>query len=116
MTLFSASYIINTNAGVAKSVYAKVLKTFGHNHGREGAIPSSGKSILRGMLMGLEKAIEHKKEHRKPYYDSRRICASCRNHGGCPYCENNRTFAFKKDEPVFDDCELDQIIADIIKN
>lgn len=35
--------------------------------------------------MGLEKAIAHGKEHRKPYHDSRAIAGECRNHGGCPY-------------------------------
>ena len=40
--------------------------------------------------MGLEKAIEHGKEHRKPYYGSKSFDPSCRNHGGCPWCEENR--------------------------
>ena len=40
--------------------------------------------------MGLEKAIEHKKEHRKPYRGSKAIDCSCRNHGTCGYCLSNR--------------------------
>lgn len=32
--------------------------------------------------MALDKAIEHKKEHRKMYRGSKAIDASCRNHGG----------------------------------
>jgi len=49
--------------------------------------------------MGLEKAIFYGKEHRRPYYDSRRFDTSCRNHGGktkkrehgeCPWCKSNR--------------------------
>ena len=40
--------------------------------------------------MGLEKAIEHKKEHRKPYYGAKAIDCSCRNHGTCGYCLSNR--------------------------
>ena len=40
--------------------------------------------------MGLEKAIEHKKEHRKPYRGSKAIDCSCRNHGTCDYCLSNR--------------------------
>lgn len=40
--------------------------------------------------MGLEKAIEHGKEHRKPYKGAKRSFKSCRNHQGCPYCEGNR--------------------------
>lgn len=38
----------------------------------------------------LDKAIEHNKEHRKPYHGSKAFDKTCRNHGGCPYCENNR--------------------------
>lgn len=40
--------------------------------------------------MGLDKAINSGKEHRSPYYHSKRFDRSCRNHGGCPYCEGNR--------------------------
>ena len=40
--------------------------------------------------MGLEKAILHGKEHRKPYRGSKRFDGTCRNHGGCPWCESNR--------------------------
>ena len=31
--------------------------------------------------MSLEKAIEHGKEHRKPWYDARQFDPWCRNHG-----------------------------------
>lgn len=40
--------------------------------------------------MSLEKAIQHGKEHRKPYYKSGRFDASCRPNGGCGYCYYNR--------------------------
>ena len=40
--------------------------------------------------MSLDKAIKHGKEKRKPYTGSKAIFASCRNHGGCPFCEENR--------------------------
>jgi hypothetical protein len=46
--------------------------------------------------MGLEKAIEHGKEHRKPYRDSRVFFMSCRNHGGCEWCQGNRLYSSKK--------------------
>jgi len=48
--------------------------------------------------MSLEKAIEHGKEKRKPYYRSQRFDRSCRNHGGCPYCESNRLHKSKVKE------------------
>lgn len=41
--------------------------------------------------MSLDKAIEHGKEHRKPYRDSRRFAWTCRNHGSCSWCEDTRT-------------------------
>ena len=40
--------------------------------------------------MSLNKSIEHNKEHRKPYYGSKNFDRTCRNHGGCPWCEENR--------------------------
>ena len=46
--------------------------------------------------MSLEKAIEHKKEKRKPYRGSKAFDCSCRNHGSCSYCESNRTIFDKK--------------------
>ena len=46
--------------------------------------------------MGLEKAIEHGKEHRKQYMDARAVSRACRNHGGCQWCEYNRTYHNRK--------------------
>ena len=40
--------------------------------------------------MSLDKAIEHGKEHRKEYHGSKAIDKTCRNHGGCEWCEENR--------------------------
>lgn len=40
--------------------------------------------------MPLDKSIEHGREHRKPWHDSRAFDCSCRNHGGCPACESKR--------------------------
>lgn len=42
--------------------------------------------------MSLDKAIRSRKEHRKKYYGSKAIDRSCRNHGGCPWCEENRQY------------------------
>lgn len=46
--------------------------------------------------MSLDKAIEHGKEKRKRYYGAKAIDCSCRNHGNCPYCRENRLFKNKK--------------------
>lgn len=45
--------------------------------------------------MGLEKAIKSGKEHRKEYRGSKAIDSTCRNHGGCPWCEGNRINKYK---------------------
>ena len=44
--------------------------------------------------MSLRKAIDHGKEHRKPYHGSKDFDRTCRNHGGCPWCEENRKYKF----------------------
>lgn len=49
--------------------------------------------------MSLDKAIEHGKEKRKPYRGAKAIDATCRNHGGCKWCEENRTHGNKRREP-----------------
>ena len=45
--------------------------------------------------MSLDKSIEHGKEHRKNYRGTKAIDKSCRNHGSCPYCKDNRLHKFK---------------------
>lgn len=42
--------------------------------------------------MALDKAIQYKKEYRKSYFGSKAIDTACRNHGGCPWCEENRKY------------------------
>ena len=49
--------------------------------------------------MSLDKAIEHGKEKRKPYRGAKAIDATCRNHGSCKWCEENRTHGNKRREP-----------------
>ena len=46
----------------------------------------------------LDKAIKHGKEHRKLYRGSKAIDRTCRNHGGCPWCEENRKHKYIKNE------------------
>ena len=60
--------------------------------------------------MGLEKSIEHGKEHRKPYKGGKRVSYHCRNHGGkrhkkrnpwqCDWCLGNRINKYLRDEKV----------------
>ena len=42
--------------------------------------------------MSLDKAIEHGKEKRKPYRGAKAIDCTCRNHGSCDWCRNNRLY------------------------
>jgi hypothetical protein len=48
--------------------------------------------------MGLEKSIEHGKEHRKPYSGAKSISMHCRNNHDCPWCKGNRLYKNKKRE------------------
>lgn len=58
--------------------------------------------------MGLEKAIEHKKEHRKKYRPAKAFSYHCRNHGGkrhkkrnpwqCDWCLGNRLHQINKEK------------------
>ena len=42
--------------------------------------------------MSLDKAIEHKKEKRKPYRGAKAVDPTCRNHGSDYWSTENRTF------------------------
>lgn len=53
--------------------------------------------------MSLDKAIQHNKERRQPYYRSQRFDRTCRNHGSCPYCANGRMHKHRRREPIPDD-------------
>lgn len=46
--------------------------------------------------MSLDKAIQQGKEHRKQYTGAKAIDPSCRNHGGCDWCEGNRMYSSRK--------------------
>ncbi len=41
----------------------------------------------------LDKAIKHGKAWRKPYYRSGRFDKTCRPHGACPWCRDDRLHA-----------------------
>lgn len=55
--------------------------------------------------MGLEKAIQHGKEKRKPYTGGKAVSLRCRNHGGCDWCLGNRMYQTKKE---LERCEADE--------
>lgn len=49
----------------------------------------------------LDKAIEHGKENRKQYRGAKACDKTCRNHGSCVWCKNDRTYRSNKlDEKI----------------
>ena len=48
--------------------------------------------------MSLDKAIQHGKEHRRPYTGAKAIDRTCRNHGSCEWCQGNRQYESRKKE------------------
>jgi len=50
--------------------------------------------------VSLDKAIQHGKEKRRPYYGSKRVDSSCRSHGDCPWCEGARKHKNKRRQPA----------------
>lgn len=70
----------------------------------------------------LNQAIIHGKEYRKSYRKSKSFDRSCRNHGGCPYCESGRLYNASKNSIkskfiLQDDLkEIDIDISDVIVN
>lgn len=47
--------------------------------------------------MGFDKDYPNRKDHRKPYHDSRAFDHSCRNNKSCSWCESNRTIAEERE-------------------
>lgn len=42
--------------------------------------------------MSLDKEIDSGKEHRKQYHEAKFIDMTCRNHGSCEWCKNDRMY------------------------
>jgi hypothetical protein len=61
-----------------------------------GVAMDEGKGAVR---MSLDKAIAHGKEHRKPYRGAKAVDSTCRNHGNCPWCTENRRHKFRNKHP-----------------
>ena len=74
--------------------------------------------------MSLDKAIFHGKEKRKPYTGAKAIAKSCRNHGSCSWCRENRLHKFRDRKPAeeMDDLwEMDagddwMLFSDVVDN
>ena len=53
--------------------------------------------------MGLDKAIKHGKEKRKPYMDAKAVDCTCRNHGTCEWCKRNRLIQAMREQEAAND-------------
>lgn len=51
--------------------------------------------------MSLSKAIKSGKERRQEYHGCKSYDKSCRNHGGCAWCENNRTYRNRRESDKY---------------
>ena len=56
------------------------------------------------------------KDIRRPYRGAKAFCRSCRNHGGCPYCEAGRLHARRRDEQATDNAILEYLQASTTHN
>lgn len=61
--------------------------------------------------MSLDKAVKYKKEKRKSFYRAQAVDKSCRCHGSCDWCKNNRLHNAKVKEEA-----IEQQIEDFILN
>jgi len=52
--------------------------------------------------VSFDKAIQHGKVRRKPYRGSKAVDRTCRNHGSCSWCQQNRTYQARKWELLSD--------------
>ena len=50
--------------------------------------------------MSLDKTIEHRKERRHPYKGAKAVDRTCRNHGSCDWCMNNRLYSTRETSPL----------------
>lgn len=50
--------------------------------------------------MSLDKTITHHKEKRQMYRGSKAIDHTCRNHGSCGWCKQNRQHKFRDKHPI----------------
>ncbi len=52
--------------------------------------------------MAFDNFYPNRKDWREPYRRSKAFDVTCRNHGACEYCRNNRTHKFIKSTPLIE--------------
>jgi hypothetical protein len=50
--------------------------------------------------MSFDKDYPNRKDKRKKYVGKKAVDTTCRNHGSCPYCEKERKYKRKRQEPI----------------
>jgi len=53
--------------------------------------------------MTFDNSYPNRKDWRRQYSDSKAVDRTCRNHGSCPHCRNNRLHKHRRKEPLKDD-------------
>lgn len=53
--------------------------------------------------MSFDTYYPKRKDHRKPYRGSKNFARSCRNHGSCGWCRDNRTHKNARRAPIEED-------------
>jgi len=60
--------------------------------------------------MSFDKYYPNRKDWRRQYYGSKRFDYSCRNHGGCPYCEGGR-LRYRKLADILTKEQLEELVS-----
>lgn len=61
--------------------------------------------------MSLNKAIQHRKEHRRPYRGAKAVDATCRNHGSDSWAVSNRLYAVRRREAAAESAIQDYLAS-----
>lgn len=65
--------------------------------------------------MAFDNYYPNRKDWLKPYRKSKVFDATCRNHGGCPYCEGNRRYSLQKQLDKANSIKKEQILEEFSK-
>lgn len=66
--------------------------------------------------MSFDNEYPNRKDHREEYRGAKRVDSTCRNHGSCDWCRENRLHGNKKRELVCDEEEKEILNYYGIKN
>ena len=61
--------------------------------------------------MSLDKAIQHHKEHRRPYRGAKAVDPTCRNHGSDDWAKGNRLYGTRRREAAAESAIRDYLAS-----